>query len=294
MNELQKGAVYEVKKYLSSDGIKKRFEEILGKKAAQFMASIVNVVSGSDNLQKCDSGSIMSASFIAASFDLPIDQNLGFSAIVPYAGKAQFQMMYKGFIQLAMRSGQYRGMNYAEVYEDELQEYDPITKRVKFVYPRPVDGYRSKGMTDKIVGYFSWFMLINGFEQALYMTVEEIVSHATKYSKSFQYDLRDKKRSSKWTTDFDVMAKKTVIKLLLSKWGILSIDMQRAIELDQQVFDASGKGEFSDNPAIDDKTVKDPFAKPKEIPAGSQESIGIGLSEEEKQEIEAAERKASR
>lgn len=129
------GPVQQVKLLLNEDTVKKRFTDVLGKKAPQFMASIVNVVSASPQLKQCEANSIMAASFVAASFDLPIDSNLGFAALVPYKKSfkdketgqwvkkdlAQFQMMYKGFVQLAIRTGQYEKMNCSEVYEDELQ-----------------------------------------------------------------------------------------------------------------------------------------------------------------------------
>jgi recombination protein RecT len=209
-------------------------------------------------LQKCDPNSIMSAAFVAASFDLPIDSNLGFSAIVPYKTSAQFQMMYKGFIQLAVRTGQYKGMNAAEVYEDELVSYNPITKEAAFVSVFPKDSQRNRGEKEKIVGYYAWFELVNGFKQSLFMNVDEIENHAKQYSQAYGYDLREKKRASKWSTDFDAMAKKTVIKLLLSKWGILSIDMQRALTVDQEVYTNKG-AKYIDNPEVANKQIEDPF-----------------------------------
>lgn len=137
----------ELKNMLGSESVKARFEEVLGKKAAQFTASIVNVVSGNSMLKRCSSQSVIGAAFVAATYDLPIDSNLGFSAIVPYNNRrfnqqtkrwesvpeAQFQMMYKGFIQLAIRSGCYKKMNYSVVYQDELASYNPITGEVEFV-----------------------------------------------------------------------------------------------------------------------------------------------------------------
>ena len=139
--------VKQVKELLSQDKIKEKFGEVLGQKAPQFMASITNTVSGSAQLKKCPANSIIGAAFVAATYDLPIDSNLGFAAIVPYnesvwnprkkdwekVPKAQFQMMYKGFIQLAIRSGYYERMNYAVVYKDELESYNPITGEIKFV-----------------------------------------------------------------------------------------------------------------------------------------------------------------
>ena len=136
-----------VKQMISQENVRKKFAEVLGQKAPQFLASITTVVQGSAQLKKCDANSIMSAAFVAATYDLPIDPNLGFAAIVPYnesvynpqtrnwdkVPRAQFQMMYKGFIQLAIRSGYYERMNYAVVYEDELVSYNPITEEIVFV-----------------------------------------------------------------------------------------------------------------------------------------------------------------
>ena len=251
-NELS--VVGQVKGYLAQDSVKNRFNEVLGQKANQYMASIVNVVSASAQLQKCEPKSIMSAAFVAASYDLPIDSNLGFAAMVPYGSKAQFQMMYKGFVQLAIRSGVYEDMNVSEVYEDELKSYNPITGEVELVTDFSNCTQRKEGKTDKIVGYYAWFKLLTGFRKGLYMTVDECRNHAEKYSASYKQDLKKGWTSSKWTTDFDAMAKKTVLKLLLSRWGVLSIDMQRAIQDDQKVFE-SDEGTYKDNPETKEEAV---------------------------------------
>ena len=214
----------------------------------------------------------MGAAFVAASFDLPIDSNLGFAALVPYDKSfkdangqwqkikmAQFQMMYKGFIQLAIRSGYYEKMNYAAVYEDELVSYNPITGEIEFVTDFSNCTQRSAGEEDKIVGYYAWFRLKTGFSQELFMTTSDVDNHARKYSQSYRYDIEKKKTSSKWSTDFEAMALKTVIKLLLSKWGILSVDMQRAIQDDQKVYDEEGNGNYLDNQP-DQDNGEDPFS----------------------------------
>lgn len=260
-NKKQAGPVAQIKMMLSDENIKKRFQDVLGKKAPQFMASIVNVVSASPQLKACDANSIMAAAFVAATFDLPIDSNLGFAALVPYRKSfrdkdtgqwvkkdlAQFQMMYKGFIQLAIRTGQYEKMNCSEVYEDEMLSYNPITGECEFVTDFSQTHQRENGETDKIVGYYGWFRLSAGFTKELYMSKGEVTNHAKKYSQAYRYDLNDNKESSKWSTDFDAMAKKTVIKMLLSKWGILSVEMQRAITDDQKTFDEDGNGDYGDN-----------------------------------------------
>lgn len=262
----------QVKQRISEDGVKARFGEVLGKKAPQFLASITNVVSGSPQLKKCSANSIMSAAFVAATYDLPIDSNLGFSAIVPYnesvwnpqtksydkIPRAQFQMMYKGFIQLAIRSGYYEKMNYAVVYEDELKKYNPITGEIEFVTDFSQCTQRDAGDGSKVVGYYAWFRLKTGFSQELFMSKAAVDNHAKKYSQSYRYDINNGKKSSKWTTDFEAMALKTVIKLLLSKWGILSVDMQRAIQDDQKTFDEEGNGDYGDNKP-DVIEAEDPF-----------------------------------
>lgn len=268
----KKEPLAQVKGLLAQESVKSRFQEILGKKSAQFMASIINLVSGSEQLRQCDVKSIMAASFVAATYDLPIDSNLGFAAIVPYNNskynqqtrqyekhmEAQFQMMYKGFIQLAIRSGHYEKMNYAVVYEDEILSYNPILGEVEFVKDFSKCTQRANGQTEKIVGYYAWFHLKTGFSKELYMTKADIDNHARKYSQSYRNDLNNNKKNSKWTTDFEAMALKTVIKLLLSKWGILSIDMERAIQDDQKVFDANGQATYEDNQP-DVIEAEDPF-----------------------------------
>lgn len=272
----------QVKNTLGQENVKKKFTEVLGQKAPQFMASITNVVSGSAQLKQCDANSILGAAFVAATYDLPIDSNLGFSAIVPYNNKkynpqtkqwekhmeAQFQMMYKGFIQLAIRSGYYEKMNYATVYEDELISYNPITGEIEFVTDFSGCTQRDAGEVDKAVGYYAWFRLKTGFSQELYMSKAAVENHAKKYSQSYRNDISNNKKSSKWTTDFEAMALKTVIKLLLSKWGILSVDMQRAIQDDQKTFDGEGEGTYGDNQP-DAIEAQDPFQSTED--QGSQE-----------------------
>ena len=270
-NEL--AVVDQVKSAISSDKVKKKFAEVLGKKAPQFLAAITNTVIGSYQLQKCDATSIMSAAFVAATYDLPIDSNLGFAAIVPYNNskwnpqtrqydkhmEAQFQIMYKGFIQLAIRSGYYKRMNYAVVYEDELKSYNPITGEIEFVEDFSQCTLRAQGVEETVAGYYARFELTTGYVQELFMSRQTVDNHARKYSQAYRYDIKEGKKSSKWSTDFQSMALKTVIKLLLSKWGILSVDMQRAIQDDQKVYDESGNGDYSDNQSdlIEAKNVFD-------------------------------------
>lgn len=213
----------QIKNLLSSDAVKHRFTEILGNKSIGFISSVLNVVSNNKLLQEAEPSSIMMSAAIAATLDLPINPSLGFAAIVPYREKgvavAQFQIMWRGLVQLAQRSGQYKTIHTTEVYEGEIKFYNKFTGEIDF------DG--SKKSSDKVVGYVAYFRLITGFEKYYYMTSEEAMAHAKKYSKSFQ------KGNGKWVDDFDAMAKKTVLKLLLSKYGIMSVDMQNAVRFDQ-------------------------------------------------------------
>lgn len=224
-----------VKGLLSNVNYKKRFEELLGKKAAGFISSIVNI-SNTPGLIGVDPKSIISGAVVAASMDLAIDPNLGFAYIVPYNDKkkgkvAQFQMGYKGFIQLAMRSGQYKTINATEVYEGDIKKINKLSGEIE------LNDENTK--TDKVIGYLAYFRLINGFEKTLYMTTEEMEKHAKRYSQTYKSTNDYVVKNSKWSTDFDAMAIKTVIKLLLSKYGVLSIEMQTAIQADQGIINNS-------------------------------------------------------
>ncbi len=221
---------------LKQDSVKKRFEDVLGKKAAGFMSSIISATNANTMLSKAEPMSIIRAAAIAAALDLPINPSLGFSHIVPYKKDgepiAQFQMGWKGFVQLALRTGQYKTINATPVYEGELQSKNRFTGEMVFD--------EAKKESDKIVGYVAYFKLINGFEKWLYMGSEEVKAHGKRYSQSYSTP------KGKWMTDFESMALKTVIKMLLSKYGVLSIEMQTAILGDQATVKKDGEFEYPD------------------------------------------------
>jgi recombination protein RecT len=232
---------------LGQESIKSRFESVLGKKAAGFMSSIISAVNANPELKKADQMSVVAAAAVAASLDLPINPSLGFAHLVPYKRDgvpiAQFQMGWRGFVQLGMRSGQYRTLNVCEVYEGELITGNRFTGEMHFD--------EKQRTSDKIIGYVAYFKLLNGFEKYLYMTVEQAKAHGKRYSKSFDH------KSGKWQTDFDAMSMKTVIKMLLSKFGILSIEMQNAVQVDQAVIKTmDGKYEYVDNPENDGNVIE--------------------------------------
>lgn len=202
-----------LKLMINSEDVRGRFQEALGENTPAFMASVLSCVSQSDKLRECDPGSILTAAFKAAVLNLPVDPNIGQAWIIPYGGKAQFQMGYRGYIQLAYRTSQYQAINVTEVYEGEQIVEDRLTGTVK------LNGHRSG---DKVEGFVAYFKLINGFEKYLYMTVEQVHAHAKRYSKSYSF------RDSAWQTHFNDMGKKTVLSALLRKWGLLSVTMQKA------------------------------------------------------------------
>jgi len=216
-----------LKALLSTPTMKKKFEEVLDKKAPQFMASLLNLYNGDPSLRESEPMSIVSSAMVAASLDLPVDKNLGYAWIVPFYDSkkgykvAQFQLGYKGYIQLALRTGQYKSINVIEVHEGELVKWNRLTEEIEL----NLDGATS----DKVIGYCGYFKLVNGFEKTVYWTREQIESHRIKHNK-----LKDKKAlNGVWKSDYDAMALKTVLRNMLSKWGILSIEMQKAFTEDE-------------------------------------------------------------
>lgn len=224
-----------VKGMLETPAFKKKFEEMLGKKAAGFISSIIAVTNSSNYLMKADPATVIGAAAQAAMLDLPINQSLGFAYIVPYKGAAQFQLGYKGYIQLAQRSGQYADIGAKTVFEGELEYENRLLDKFRF-------GERT---SDKVIGYLAYFRLTNGFEKMLYMTIDEAQAHAKKYSQNY------KGGTDKWgLADFNVMAEKTVLKRLLSKYGPLSIEsiqMSQALANDGGVISMNNDGDFDVN-----------------------------------------------
>ena len=209
-----------LKNILAAQSVKEQFESVLKENSGAFVASIINLYNTDKTLQMCDPKNVVMEALKAASLKLPINKQLGFSWIVPYRdGKTgqyipTFQLGYKGYIQLCMRTGAYRYINADVVYEGELVKHDKLTGEIE------IDPEKRTG--DKKVGYFAFIETLNGFRKTLFMTVEEVTKHAQQYSKSYG------SKNSVWATDFDAMALKTCLRLLLSKYGIMSVEMQRA------------------------------------------------------------------
>ena len=221
---------------LKSESIKARFNDILGKNATGFISALLSLYNNSAALQECDSRSILSAAGLAAILNLSITPSLGQAYVVPFKGKATFQIGVKGLIQLAHRTGKYVALNAGAIRDGEFRGFNPITGQ-------PVIGEK---ISDKVIGYAAYMRLVNGFEKTLYMSTAEINRHALKYSQSFAYDKKNGKQTSPWSTNFDAMASKTVLKKLLNSWGVLSSDMVDAIQADQSVVDKNSF-EYVDN-----------------------------------------------
>lgn len=219
--ENQVATLPKLKNMLSSQQVMNNLTAMLGTKAQGFATSVLSTVNNNKLLQNADAGSIYTAAMLAASLDLPINPNLGFAAIVPYGKTAQFQVMTRGIVQLAIRSGQYERITNAVVHEGELVKYDPFTDAYEFD--------ASKRTSDKVIGYMAYFKTVSGFEKYYYMTKDEAFAHGKKYSQTA------KKGYGLWIENTDAMGLKTCLKLLLSKFGVLSIEMQRAFNFDQAV-----------------------------------------------------------
>ena len=222
---IQNSNLPQLKNMLNAPSVKAKFEEMLGKRAPQFLTSITSVVSNNALLQKADASSIVMGAAIAASMDLPLNPNLGYAALVPFNSKdgcfAQFQIMVKGWTDLFLRSGQCQSLINEVVYEGQLVSKNKFTGDYVFD--------ESAKTSDKIIGVMAYFRLTNGFEKTEYMTIEEVKAHAQKFSQSYR------RGAGIWKEHFEEMAKKTCLKRLLTKWAPKSLEMNMLQTFDQSV-----------------------------------------------------------
>lgn len=263
--------------YLQNDAVKKQINQVVGgKNGTRFISSIVSAVQSTPALQECTSPSIVNAALLGEALNLSPSPQLGQFYMVPFDNKkkgckeAQFQLGYKGYIQLAIRSGYYKKLNVLAIKEGELVRYDPLDEEVE-VNLIDDDILREEAPT---MGYFAMFEYENGFRKTLYWSKKKMLAHAEKYSFAFyknggakslelleQGKIPEKdmwKYSSFWFKDFDGMALKTMLRQLISKWGIMSIDLQNAIDKDMAVIHEDGKTDYVDAvKAEDDGVVSD-------------------------------------
>ena len=210
-----------IQHYIATNNIHKQLNNLMGERASQFMLSINNAFE--TYLAKCDPESVVKSAITAATLNLPIDKNLGFAYLVPYKTSCSFQLGYKGLIQLAQRSGQYHRINAIPIYENQFKGFNPLTEDLELDFSTTPD-YKKKP-----VGYCAYFRLSNGFEKTIYWDYERCVAHAEKFSQSWKYR---EKYGNIWKENENEMFVKTVLKHAISKYGPLSIDMQKALSDD--------------------------------------------------------------
>lgn len=257
--------------FLTSDAIKNRINAMVGGKDGQrFISAVISAVSVNPGLTECEHSTILSAALLGESLKLSPSPQLGQYYLVPFNDKkrgtkvAQFQLGYKGYIQLAIRSGQYKKLNVLAIKEGELIRFDALNEEIEV---KLIDDDTQREAA-KTIGYYAMFEYVNGFRKAMYWSREKMMSHADKYSMAFSaakyQDLLDGKipqsemwkYSSFWYKDFDGMAYKTMLRQLISKWGIMSIDLQTAIDKDMAAIRDDGTVDYVDNSA-DYETVQD-------------------------------------
>lgn len=264
--------------FLSRDDVRGNVIQVVGaKNATRFISSVVSAVQTNPALAECSNKSILSAALLGEALNLSPSPQLGQFYMVPFANKkagtteAQFQMGYKGYIQLAIRSGQYKRINVIAIKEGELKYFDPLNEEIQVELM--VDKWDEREAAPTI-GYYAMFELVNGFRKAIYWSKSQMLCHADKYSQAFSKDPKKKKvknewkqlvsfedfesgkypkedewlYSSFWYKNFDGMAYKTMLRQLISKWGVMSIDLETAYKNDMAVIDESGNPHYVDNP----------------------------------------------
>lgn len=216
--QLQTTPVDRLKSVMESPSVQQQFENAMEGNSGIFIASLIDLFASDTYLQKCQPNLVVMEALKAATLKLPINKNLGFAYIIPYGGVPQFQLGYKGMVQLAMRTGVYKHINADTVYEGEFKKANKITGEIDL---------SGEKKSDKVMGYFSYIKTVNGFEKAMYCTVEDMQKHGKKYCASYS------KASSTWQKNPDKMGIKTMLRMLLGKYGLMSIEMARGMSMDK-------------------------------------------------------------
>lgn len=277
-NEL---AVQGITSFLNTPKIRDNIEGVVGKEHLQgFISDIVACVQNNGSLSACTNKSILNGALVAKSINLPLTPQLGYAWLVPFKNKkqfktedgrtenrwvdeAQFQMGYKGYVQLALRSGQYRKLLASDVRKGEVCEYDPFNDSYRM---DPIEFEKRTAKDGKgnylvpVIGYYAKFELINGFVKEMYISHEDMVDYAKRYSKAHRSDLEKHTSYSFWTTRFEDMAKKTMLRQLLGKWGLLTPELEKAYTCDMAVIDDEGNPEYVDNQPDDTEPTVNPMA----------------------------------
>jgi recombination protein RecT len=253
-NEIVSTKKQGIASFLAQEAVKANVESVVGVKDSQrFISSVVSAVQTNPSLAECSNSSILSAALLGHSLNLPQSPQIGMFYLVPFKNKtgteATFQLSYRGMLQLAMRSGQYKAINVTDIREGEVASYNPIEDAYEFTPETDI----TKRMELPIIGYYAYFEMINGFKKGIYWSKEQIDQHAKKYSATYR------KGYGLWSTDFDAMAKKTMLRQLISKWGIMSVEMERAYVGDQAVIREDGTVDYIDNVPDEPEKAVDVF-----------------------------------
>lgn len=261
--------------YLTQDAVKDQINKVVGgKNGTRFISSIVSAVQATPALQECTNSSILSAALLGESLNLSSSPQLGQYYMVPYdnrskgAKEAQFQLGYKGYIQLATRSSQYKKLNVLSIKEGELIRFDPLNEEIEVNLIQD-DEQREAAPT---IGYYAMFEYTNGFRKAMYWSRAKMEAHAKKYSPGYKRDLEKGTSWTFWAKDFDAMAYKTMLRQLISKWGIMSIDLQDAIDSDMAVIREDGSRDYVETVQPD---AVEEAAAPQEENAAVQEDDAV-------------------
>ena len=231
-NEVAKQQKVTIQSLVHNEEFVSKAQDILQDGTPQFMASVLTLANSNKLLGECDPIKLYNCCLMAAALKLPFNQNLGQAYIVPFKGEPQLQIGWKGFIQLAQRSGQFKRINCSDVRDGEIVKRDRLTGEIEFEWLD--DAEREK---KQVIGYVAYFELLNGYQQTLYMSKAEVEAHAKKYSQTY------KQGFGVWKDNFDAMARKTLIKRILNQFAPLSVDMAKAMEYDQ----ADANGRYPDN-----------------------------------------------
>ena len=267
--------------FLATDAMKRKVNEMVGgEKGQQFVTAIISAVSANPQLAECDNASIVSAALVGRALNLSPSPQLGQFYMVPFNDSkrgckvAQFQIGYKGYIQLAIRSGQYKKLNVLAIKKGELKKYDPLNEEIEVELIENEED-REK---EETIGYYAMFEYLNGFRKTLYWSKEKMEAHAIKYSMGY----RAKKGYTFWEKDFDGMAYKTMLRQLISKWGIMSIDltMQKALESDMAVINDNGTYDYVDNGTETEVITVENESNQEITDDGSDNNVGSNQTEE--------------
>ncbi len=245
--------------FINQGAIQNRIIKTIGSERGQrFITAIVSVVNNNSSLAECTNDSIYSGALLGESLNLSPSPQLGHYYLVPFKDKekgkvAQFQLGYKGYLQLAIRSGYYKKINVLDIKEGELIKYNPLDEEIE-VNLIEDEEKREKAKT---IGYYAMFEYINGFKKTLYWSRNKMIEHAKKYSQGYRADLSKGTSYTFWSKDFDGMAFKTMLRQLISKWGIMSIEMQNAVEKDMAVINEDGTPDYVDNKKTEEPVVPD-------------------------------------